>query len=459
MPKLLLRVALYARFSTDKQRDASIEDQIDSCRDLAARKGWQVVGSYSDRAHSGASMFRPGIEALQRDAKAGKFDLVLAEAMDRLSRKLADIARFRERMEHLGIEIHTLTEGKVDTMLIGMKGTMNQILLRDIGVKTHRGQKGRVKEGKLAGGNSYGYDVLPGIEVNGKSEHGGRAINRAEAEVVRRIFTDYAQGMSAGKIAKALNLERIPGPRGGWWGTSTILGNRERCTGILNNELYRGHLVWNRLHYCKDPDTGKRNSRLNPEDRVTEVAVPHLRIISDDPRDRPRRPRAGPGPRHHRPQEVGRCDHHRGSCRTGQGPDDRPRCPPQGTGAPARRLPCPRSTADPSRHGADLPGADRPTGPGPGGSGWTRPRRRCGPWWRRSCWCRSRRGEPGRQVLRQARACDPPSRRPGEPAAAGLRAAGPRDRQCGASNAESPADCGAWGCDQWPIHGGGFPIH
>ena len=282
MTKPPLRVAIYARFSTDKQRDASIEDQIDSCRDLAAREGWQVTGTYQDRAISGASMFRPGIEALQRDAKAGKFDIVLAEALDRLSRKLADIAKFHERMEHQGIEIHTLTEGKVDAMLIGMKGTMNQILLRDIGVKTHRGQKGRVKDGKLAGGNAYGYDVLPGIEVNGKSEHGDRAINRAEAEVVQRIFYDYAQGMSAGKIAEALNIERIPGPRGGWWGSSSILGNRERGTGILNNELYVGRLVWNRLHFSKDPDTGKRNSRLNPQDRVTSVAVPHLRIVSDE---------------------------------------------------------------------------------------------------------------------------------------------------------------------------------
>jgi site-specific DNA recombinase len=282
MTKPPLRVAIYARFSTDKQRDASIEDQIDSCRELAAREGWQITGTYHDRATSGASMFRPGIEALQRDAKLGKFDMVLAEAMDRLSRKLADIAKFHERMEHQRIEIHTLTEGKVDAMLIGMKGTMNQIQLRDIAIKTHRGQKGRVKEGKLAGGNAYGYDVLPGVEVRGKAEHGDRAINRTEAQVVRRIFTDYAQGMSAGKIAEALNLEKIPGPRGGFWGTSTILGNRERGTGILNNELYAGRLVWNRLHFSKDPDTGKRNSRLNPEDRVTSVPVPHLRIVSDD---------------------------------------------------------------------------------------------------------------------------------------------------------------------------------
>lgn len=150
------RAVIYARFSTDKQRDASIHDQVESCRDVAARQGFEIIQVYSDRAVSGASMFRAGIEALQRDAKAGGFTIVLSEAMDRLSRKLSDISKFHERMEHLGIEIWTLTEGRVDQMMIGMKGTMNAIQLRDIGLKTVRGQRGRARQGKSAGGNCYG---------------------------------------------------------------------------------------------------------------------------------------------------------------------------------------------------------------------------------------------------------------------------------------------------------------
>lgn len=279
MIKSQLRVAIYARFSTDKQRDASIDDQIESCRDYALRQGWIISGTYDDRATSGASMFRPGIERLQRDARAGQFDIVLAEAMDRLSRNLSDIAKFHERMEHSGIRIWTLTEGKIDEMMIGMKGTMNAIQLRDTGLKTLRGQRGRVRAGKIAGGNSYGYDVLPGTMVNGKEEFGDRAINTEEARVVRRIFEDYARGISPCKIAAQLNIEGVPGPRGGTWGTSTIHGNRERGTGILNNELYIGRMVWNRLHYSKDPDTKKRGSKLNPKDIVMTAEVPHLRII------------------------------------------------------------------------------------------------------------------------------------------------------------------------------------
>jgi len=66
------------------------------------------------------------------------------------------------------------------------------------------------------------------------------------------------------------------------WIPSTIYGNVSRGTGILNNELYVGRLVWNRLHYIKNPDTGRRVSRLNPQSEWITKAVPELRIISDD---------------------------------------------------------------------------------------------------------------------------------------------------------------------------------
>ena len=76
-----------------------------------------------------------------------------------------------------------------------------------------------------------------------------------------------------------LNRAGVPGPDGGAWGPSTINGNRARGTGLLNNELYIGRLVWNRLRYVKDPETGKRVSRPNPPDQLIHQDVPELRII------------------------------------------------------------------------------------------------------------------------------------------------------------------------------------
>ncbi|WP_227513132.1 recombinase family protein, partial [Tritonibacter mobilis] len=101
-----------------------------------------------------------------------------------------------------------------------------------------------------------------------------RAPNQARFPI-RRFFLPKQHALSPKKIADALNAEGIAPPSGRYWGASTIHGNRQRGTGILNNELYIGRQIWNRLNYRKDPSTGKRISRLNPESAwvITEVAA------------------------------------------------------------------------------------------------------------------------------------------------------------------------------------------
>ena len=111
---------------------------------------------------------------------------------------------------------------------------------------------------------------------------GEREIDPAQAAVIERIFREFVAGLSPDAIVKALNREGTLGPFGGSWSPSTIHGNAKRGTGILNNELYVGRLVWNRLRYVKNPDTGKRVSRLNPSHEWITKSVPALRIISDE---------------------------------------------------------------------------------------------------------------------------------------------------------------------------------
>jgi DNA invertase Pin-like site-specific DNA recombinase len=277
-----MRVALYARYSSDLQRDASIEDQLRLCRSHAERQGWTVVDSYSDRAISGASLLRPGLQELIADAARGKFDVVLAEAMDRLSRDQEDIAGLYKRLSFADIRIITIAEGEVGQMHIGLKGTMNALFLKDLALKTHRGLRGRIEAGKSGGGNAYGYKVIRSFAADGSPTAGEREIDPVEAETVRRIFRDFVNGQSPRAIAHALNKENIPGPSGVGWGQSTINGNAERGTGILNNELYIGRLVWNRLRYVKDPSTGKRVSRQNPPESWVVTEVPELRIVDDE---------------------------------------------------------------------------------------------------------------------------------------------------------------------------------
>ena len=278
-----IRVALYARYSSDLQSDHSIEDQVRLCTEHAAKNGWRVVECYSDAGLSGASLMRPGIQALIRDANDGRFTIVLAEALDRLSRDQEDIAGVYKRMQFAGVEMVTLSEGAISTLHIGLKGTMNALFLKDLADKTRRGLRGRVEHGKSGGGIAYGYDVLKRFDANGEALKGERAINEEQAAIILRIFEEYAmQNRSPKAIAARLNAEAIPAPSGQAWGQSTINGNRRRGTGILNNELYIGQLVWNRQRFIKDPATGKRVTRLNDESQWVRQGVPELRIVPQD---------------------------------------------------------------------------------------------------------------------------------------------------------------------------------
>lgn len=278
----MTKVALYARYSSDNQSVASIDDQFRVCREYAAREKWHVVGAYKDPAISGASVtLRPGVQALLQDAQRSKFDIVLAEALDRISRDQADIAILFKHLRFAGVRIVTLAEGEISELHVGLKGTMNALFLKDLAAKTHRGLQGRVEKGKAGGGLCYGYDVVKRTNSEGEPLRGERAINEAEALIVRRIFREFAAGRSPRAIATDLNREAVPGPLGKAWGDTTIRGHVSRGTGILNNELYAGVLVWNRQRYVKDPGTGRRVSRPNPESEWIRTDVPELRIVDD----------------------------------------------------------------------------------------------------------------------------------------------------------------------------------
>ncbi|MEF2071920.1 recombinase family protein [Consotaella aegiceratis] len=279
----MTRAALYARYSSDNQREASIEDQLRLCREHAEREGWQIVENYTDAAISGASMIlRPGIKTLLADAQEGGFDVVLAEALDRLSRDQEDIAALFKRLRFAGVRIVTLSEGTVDELHVGLKGTMNALFLRDLAAKIRRGQSGRVINGYSAGGLSYGYRVVKRLDERGEPIRGLREVDEEQASVVLRIYQEFASGRSARTIAAGLNRDGIPSPFGREWGASTINGNLKRKSGILYNEAYIGLLVFNRVQMVKDPETGKRISRPNPSEQWQVVEAPHLRIVSDE---------------------------------------------------------------------------------------------------------------------------------------------------------------------------------
>jgi len=137
---------------------------------------------YEDAAISGASIInRPGLQRLMTDAAAGRVQVLITESLDRLSRNQADIAALYQRLDFLGVRIETLADGVVNEMHVGLKGTMSALFLKDLAQKTRRGQMGRVKAGRIPGGRSYGYDVIPSVDDRGR-----RVINQKEAAVARQ---------------------------------------------------------------------------------------------------------------------------------------------------------------------------------------------------------------------------------------------------------------------------------
>jgi site-specific DNA recombinase len=270
-----MRAVIYARYSTDLQSVSSIEDQVRLCRERLQRDGHDLVEIYSDRAVSGATLLRSGIQLLMQDATRGAFDRVYAEALDRISRDQEDAAGFFKRMAFAEVTIVTLAEGEISELHVGLKGTMNALFLKDLAQKTRRGLQGRVLQGLSGGGVCYGYDLVAG-------ETGSRRVNAREAKVVQAIFREFTAGLSPRAIARKLNQKGIAGPSGRPWRDTTIRGHFGRGTGILNNELYIGRLIWNRLTYLKDPKTGRRRSRHNPPEKWIVQDVPALRIVDDD---------------------------------------------------------------------------------------------------------------------------------------------------------------------------------
>ena len=205
------RVAIYARHSTHMQT-GSAEDQVDRCVLLVEQQGGDVAAVYSDAAKTGATKApRKELSRLVSDASSERYDAVLFEDLSRLSRDIADTATVFRTLTFAGIVLHSVTEGRITELHIGLKGTMNALFLKDISDKTRRGLRASVKRGRILN-YCYGYDRIPTIDAAGNQITGQARINQEEAAVVRRIFEEYAAGKPIANIVRDLNRDGIPSP-------------------------------------------------------------------------------------------------------------------------------------------------------------------------------------------------------------------------------------------------------
>src|SRR5258708_39594076 len=108
-----MRAVIYASYSSENQREASIEDQVRICQRRVEAEQWSLVNTYTDHAISGSIRMRPGYQKLLEDARAGEFDIVVAEALDRLSRDQEDVASLYKHLSFSSVKLITVAEGEI----------------------------------------------------------------------------------------------------------------------------------------------------------------------------------------------------------------------------------------------------------------------------------------------------------------------------------------------------------
>ncbi|UOA33308.1 Transposon gamma-delta resolvase [Sulfitobacter sp. DSM 110093] len=270
------RAAIYARYSSTQQEDTSIEDQLRMTRDYCQREGYEVVEIYTDHAITGRTKDRPGFLKLLAGVESGAFDTIVIEAVDRLSRNLTHTLEAWDLFKFQGVELRSVTEGPQSFFTVLLQGYGAQMFSEMIGVHTKRGMQGALSRNRTHS-SAYGYDI---VEDAAPGEP-NRRINSEQAAVVQRIYQDTAEGLSGVAIARALNTEGIPAPKGGSWDASTIRGHAARGNGILHNRLYIGQAVICATTRHYHPVTGAKRTEMTPVEQ-REQEIPALRIISDD---------------------------------------------------------------------------------------------------------------------------------------------------------------------------------
>lgn len=263
-----MRAAIYARVSTDAQeRDGtSLDTQIAECEAFAASRGWTVAARIRDAA-SGFVLERRGLDVLRGRVRGNEVDVVLAHAVDRLSRNQNHIGVLFDEIVSAGLTLEFVTETFEDTaigrFILAARAFVAEIEREKISERTMRGKVERAKSGRLPQGTGkgmYGYRYIAAT--------GQREVVPSQATVVRRLFQEFAAGASIVGLANMLNDEGILTFQGKKWQTATVFH-------LLRNPVYAGRTFYRRtkVSTIRDPQTGRRRRKVVARPREDWIEV------------------------------------------------------------------------------------------------------------------------------------------------------------------------------------------
>lgn len=247
----ILRVALYARVSTEEQREGqTIDSQVSELERFARQKYWRIVGTYKDEAWSGALLARPELDRLRDDASKSLFDAVLINDVDRLARDVSHLGIVKRALERSGVKVVfkklPTEQSPTSNLMVNILGSFAEFERELIADRTRRGRRHKVevRQQYLGGNTSYGYCYTPRDKT--EDREGLLELAPQEAMIVKQMF-DWVdrEGLSARRVAERLTEGKVaPKKHGSRWGKSSVLR-------ILRNEMYAGVWYYNKYESCE----------------------------------------------------------------------------------------------------------------------------------------------------------------------------------------------------------------
>ena len=223
------RAVIYARFSSHKQHETSIEGQIKVCEDYARREGLEIVDTYIDRAISGTTDKRPGFNRMIADSGNGNFEYIIVYKLDRFARNRLDSAIYRNLLNNNGVKLKSamepISEAPEGILLEGMLESYNEYYSKELSQKTKRGMNINAEKA-----NSNGGTIPYGFKIENKKY----VIDDEAAEIVKEIFCMYADGKTKAQIIDIINSKKIPHNKKFNHGTLTSLLKNKKYIGIYH---------------------------------------------------------------------------------------------------------------------------------------------------------------------------------------------------------------------------------
>lgn len=225
-------VVIYARYSSDKQNEKSVEDQIAVCEKYAAAENYNVVNRYSDKAMTGRNTKRPGFQKMIRDSDNGLFDGILVYSTDRFSRDKGDHGFYKKMLAEKGIRVISATEPistdpsgiLIESMIEGF----SQYYVEMLSINVSRGMYSNANSCKCNGGPlPLGYRV----------ENEKYVIDEPQAAIVREIFQKFADGWSYQQMCKDFNDRGLKTAKGEPF-------NKNSFFTILRSKKYLGYYIY-----------------------------------------------------------------------------------------------------------------------------------------------------------------------------------------------------------------------